>query len=421
MGSHSPSLTLSVKLMSSPTTNVVAEQPPQQLQAYPIAPTPERSTTAKGVTTLGSPATPEILFSTLKPTGSTIYINGDTNGTSSPLFAWRVTPFIPVCEISDTNIKEMGKARINFDPMKATTYADRCAFHHPFTPLSDFETHFPAKSTGVLHNGVFPTRGICCVQYGDEPLFSRWCRTHRGWRGSMMYAFRTIANFTSQAYMRIMIVNGRPRARNYDPNLPHAVLPGICRLLNGLGDYSANGWVRIDASEKKHFNIEVPYERVQKYVDEHSEMMRCNSNTFNTEQYIVIQIAGKFTSQAGAQLQIEVEYGPGPDFKLFKPIGPFYVYAYPPGTVDDYGETSEYTYAQVMIKPFNNPRKISYIIGDHDVAPSTWPRLRLEKDAEFEIDGKKYNAIAGIESSLRISDTVNKIIISPYDEGAPNS
>ncbi|UHK03091.1 MAG: putative capsid protein [Guiyang polycipivirus 1] len=409
--------------MSVPATNVTAEQPQEQLQAYPVAPVPERSSTAKGVTTLNSLATPELLFGTLKPTGSTIYINGDTNGSSSPLFAWRVTPFVPTCEISDENIQYMGYPRVQVSstPFTATTFADRCAFHHPFIPLSDFESHFPSTGSGNLSNGVFPTRGICCVQYGDEPLLSRWCRTHRGWRGSMMYAFRTIANFTSQAYMRIMIVNGRPRARNYDPNLPLAVLPGTARLLNGLGDYSANGWVRIDASEKKHFNIEVPYERVQKYVDEHSEMMRCNSSTYNTEQYIVIQIAGKFTSQSGAQLQIEVEYGPGPDFKLFKPIGPFYVFAYPKGTVDDYGEVTEGSQLQYMVKPFNNPRKVTYVIGDHDAAPSTWPRVRLDKTATVTIGGSKFTAVAGVETSLRIEDKTNEVIISPFDQGAPNS
>jgi len=410
-----------LRMMSTTTThntNVVAEQPQEQLQAYPIAPTPERSSTAQGVTMLNSPATPEILFGTLKPTGSTIIINGGTNGSSLPLFAWRVTPFIPTLVPSAAHMDKIATATVTktSTAWEAHTIADRVAFHHPFTPLSDMETHYPAKGTGTLKNGVFPTRGICCHQYGEEPLFSRWARSHRGWRGTICYAFRMVANFTSQAYFRIMVVNGRPKARVYDSKIPISVLPAYCRLLNGVSDFASNGWVRIDASEKKHFNIEVPYERLQRYEDEHQKSVTYSTRDYNTEQFIVVQIAGQFTSQSNAQIQIEVEYGPGADFKLYKPIGPWWIFSYAADLVTDYGETDS---KGVIWKRFRDARRVSYIIGDHDVAPSTWPRARWDETVELVINNTTYTLVAGIESSLRLTDDVNKLIISPYDQGAP--
>lgn len=303
--------------------------------------------------------------------GCTVFINGGTLGGPTGMFAWRVTPRIPtyVRPVYDQAQATLEKTLQWDQGTGLWLRSDGAAYWHPFTPLQE-----PVMDVdNYALNAVFRTvGGMCAWQYNQEPLLSRWARTHRFWQGSLVYRVRCTASFATQGYIQIALVNGRRNIKMHNRRAPTGIFPATGQLLNDAHDYACTGWMSLDLSSERHLEITVPYQRLYPFYDElmaegnewTASGGTCGNNFLDTEQYLVFYLDGFVNTTDGAQLQFNWEYLPGPDFRLVMPIYPK-IRTRP----KIYG-TDEYNLVQNL--HFHDATFTSYVIGDHDAAPNAW-------------------------------------------------
>lgn len=354
----------------------------------------------------------QMIFGKWWPTNSVIYIQPPLANSPIPMFAWRVTPYIPTAVIEGAKGTHMiqNLATLQGNDTNRVYYldTDEYSYGHPFTPMQE------TRVFGGLTNGVFqPVRGIACVQYAEEPPPSRVCKTHRGWWGDIAYRFRTTANFTTQAHERLGTVSGRPDIKSVFTSLPLGIQPATSTLLNSPSSEIANGWITVDMSEKKHAEILVKYDRNFDYFDEHAAAVfmgkdwddnlvsqPADQEFMDSEQYIVWQLIGDMVTNNAAQVQITIEYMLIPGFQLFKPIAPFVQ------NTRGY-KVSVLRYGSFEQALYYDASFASYVIGDHGIVPNTWPRFRLPVPLSVTINGLPTTLEAGVFISLGETDNVN--------------
>lgn len=169
---------------------------------------------------------------------------------------------------------------------------------------------------------------VSITQYDIPGNFGILSHAYRFYSGSIKYHLRAISGFTTQGYIGATIAKGiKPSASTFDE---YNIAPAILDAESSYRTYQQNSYERSDASQFRHFEVQVPQENLFPTVDMyHRDAMartvqssenKPTSKTFSVidrDQWIVLYPRGNITTAGTTgQLSYELEICPGDDFQF---------------------------------------------------------------------------------------------------------
>lgn len=219
-----------------------------------------------------------------------------------PLFAIRVSPFIPLPK----------------------QYANSGSDMHP-AMLDNVVYPLPGDKYSQ------PTDAVQVVVYDLPPPLAAMAASHRFWAGGMRYRMRCVSNFITSGYVIAGVIKGSRATicsavtNNLDQLQKQYRV--IDHLYAGYRGPMMNSYVMSDTSMFRHLEVDVPYEYPFKFYDEARAMAErqlgaYTDNDYTYEQsqpdnFVVISNRGSITSPTeGAELVYELEYAAMPDMQF---------------------------------------------------------------------------------------------------------
>lgn len=216
----------------------------------------------------------------------------------SPIFAIRVTPFIP--------------------------HVNSGCF-----PFNDPVYILPNNPNGPLT----AEPAVHCVTYDIPPPLSMLSTAYRYWTGQLKYNLRFISSALSQGY----VIAGIARNRGVTDFSVDATEAGYhskldsFRQIEGLGasfqEHMLEAYTRSDLSLSRHIEVTIPYNRVYPIHDPRNDMYWAYVNhevhpkVQQGADFLVVSIRGAtFVGPQVEDLVIELEISAGDDFRLFKQL-----------------------------------------------------------------------------------------------------